>query len=73
MAGFAVLRISTNAAKAGLSADLSQVAHRGMSGDLGVIGRMVSFAWQASEHRAQSAILLIVPSGFRQRACVKHR
>src|SRR2546426_374551 len=42
MAGFAVLRISTKAASAGLSADLGQVAHRGMSADPGVIGRMIT-------------------------------
>jgi len=33
IAGFAFLRILRNAMRAGLSADLSQVAHKGMAAD----------------------------------------
>jgi hypothetical protein len=42
IAGFAVLRISRNAVSAGLWVDLSQVAHKGMSADLGEIERMAT-------------------------------
>ena len=42
IAGFAVLGISRNAVSAGLSLDLSQVAHKGMSADLGAIGRIAT-------------------------------
>jgi hypothetical protein len=42
MAGRAVLKISRNAVSAGLCADLSQVARKGISADFGVIGRMAT-------------------------------
>ena len=42
IAGFAALRISRNAMRAGLLADLCQMAHKGMAADLGVIGRILT-------------------------------
>src|SRR5438132_13959502 len=42
MAGFAVLRISTKGGRAGLSADLRQLAQSGICADFGVMGRMAT-------------------------------
>src|SRR3989449_9045246 len=43
IAGTAALKMSRNAARAGLSADLRQVAHSGIRADFGVIGRMTTW------------------------------